>query len=86
MGECCLGFGGGSGGEQQWRVGFIRGRGSAAVGLVLLHIADAVDSLFTRGTLANKGALDHLYFRRGLGNPCHHCSRATNSWWYRRSI
>ena len=60
MGECCLGFGGGNGREQQWCVGVSRGRGSAAVGLVLLQLADAVDSQFARGTLANERALDHL--------------------------
>ena len=52
------------------------GRGSVAVGLALLFVADAVDSRFTRGALATERASNHLYFQRGLGNLC---SRATNS-------
>ena len=46
-----------------------------AVGLVLLDIADVIDSHFTRDTVANERPSDYLYFQRGLGKPC---SKATN--------
>ena len=45
-----------------------------AVGLILLYVADAVNSQLARGTLANERLLDSLYFREvwetpALGRP-----------------